>query len=330
MISVIIPIYNTEKFLVKCIESVLGQTYKDLEVILVNDGSTDGSLDICRHYENADKRVKVISQLNQGISVARNVALEVAKGELIACVDSDDFLEANMYEFLLSVMEKYGADTVACNYRKVDEEGKPLKPDEEEKKPGKVFVWDSKEAVMQLCEGKYATRLTVANGKIYRRELFEGVRYPAGKVHEDESTTYKLLDRSKKVAFYEGTLYNYTQRQGSIMSDIANVKLSVFDKTEALLERVQYFSDNADREFMELLVRRYFEEYLKVLRLYVKAKGRTKEARVQIKLYKQMLQRYGEYINRDTTITFGKKYRDVRKNMWKTQVKKVAKKILHK
>ena len=133
------------------------------------------------------------------------------------------------------------------------------------------------------------------------------------------------------VTIKEGTVIANPDRGVGQIFIITGGSVNALYRNElCLLERVQYFSDNADREFMELLVRRYFEEYLKVLRLYVKAKGRTKEARVQIKLYKQMLQRYGEYINRDTTITFGKKYRDVRKNMWKTQVKKVAKKILHK
>ena len=120
MISVIIPVYNAEKYLLLCMESILGQSYSDLEVILVNDGSTDKSLEICKQYENNYENVVLINQHNHGVSNARNRGLEVAKGEYISFVDADDWLEERFYEHLLTIMLKYNADISMCDYTEDD------------------------------------------------------------------------------------------------------------------------------------------------------------------------------------------------------------------
>ncbi|MBR3683781.1 MAG: glycosyltransferase [Lachnospiraceae bacterium] len=328
MISVIIPIYNTGKYLEKCIESVLNQTYTDLEVILVNDGSTDNSLDICREYEKKDPRVILISQENKGISAARNAALKAAKGDIFSMVDSDDYLEPEMFELMLDKMNEQDADIVACNYRKVYENPKD-NPSCDEEESESVHVYDGKEAVKQLMEGKNATRLIVAHCKIYKKHLFEQVFYPEGKVHEDEFVTYLLIYKSKRVVFFEKKLYNYMQRQGSIMSEIANVKLSVFDKSDALYERVRYFEDG-DEELFVLAVRRYLEEYLKVLRLYVRSKGRTSVGVSQMQQFQDRMQEYKQYLEKQTYKRLCHMYKDVRCDMWKRQMKNMAKKILKK
>lgn len=121
LISIIVPIYNSEKFLKECIESIINQSFKNIEIILVNDGSTDNSLKICEYYANIDKRIKIINKKNEGVSVARNVGIKNANGKYIGFVDSDDFINLTMYENLYNIMNKYNVDFVMCKYFRVDE-----------------------------------------------------------------------------------------------------------------------------------------------------------------------------------------------------------------
>ena len=235
MISVVIPIYNVEKYLTKCIESVINQTYTDLEIILVNDGSTDNSKDIINKYSLIDSRIKVINKKNGGLSDARNVGIEIAKGDYIAFLDSDDWIELNMYEKLYSYIKQENADIVQCSYQEVyNEEVNNQKIKEE------IKLISGKDSLYNLY-GKNHGKTVVVWNKIYKRELFNDIRFPKGKYHEDEFTTYKLLYKANKIVDLNLPLLYYRQRDGSIMNSKFNIKR--LDALEAFNERLAFYKE---------------------------------------------------------------------------------------
>jgi len=210
-ISVIVPVYNVEQYLSRCVDSILGQTFSDLEVILINDGSRDTSGSICDSYAAKDSRVRVIHKKNGGLSSARNAGIDAAAGEYLTFVDSDDWIEPEMYETMLSLTEQYRADLVCAGRYDVDgatgEKKVGLCPKREEcisseEMVGKIFLWDG-------CDSS-------ACDKLYHRDLFETFRYPEGKVCEDVPTTYKIVLKARKVVLCDRPFYNYYHRSGSI------------------------------------------------------------------------------------------------------------------
>lgn len=211
LLSVIIPVYNVEEYLAKCLDSILGQTYQNLEVILVNDGSKDGSGSICDAYAQKDSRIRVIHKENGGLSSARNAGMDAATGEYITFVDSDDWLEADGYEHLMDLMERYQVKLVCGGNYDVDgETGErtlgvcPAKEEvvTAEEFVGRMFMW-------QGCDSS-------ACDKIYHRSLLENFRYPEGRVCEDVAVTYKIVLGTDRAAFSDRPFYNYYHRPGSI------------------------------------------------------------------------------------------------------------------
>ena len=208
-ISVIVPVYKVEPYLHKCLDSIVNQTYRNLEIILVDDGSPDGCPAICDEYARRDPRVRVIHQENGGVSAARNAGLDAATGDWIGWVDPDDWIEADMYESLLENALAYEADIAVCG--------------RVERHPDKdvfwgweaVQVWDQEQAVGQLLEDKALRNYQC--DKLWRRELFEGVRFPVGEIFEDITVTCQLLLRARRVIALPGTKYNYRQRFDSIV-----------------------------------------------------------------------------------------------------------------
>ncbi len=220
-ISVIVPVYNVEEYLARCVDSVLAQTYENLEVILVDDGATDTSGTICDDFAAKDSRVKVIHKENGGLSSARNTGLEAATGECIAFVDSDDWIEPDAYAHLLGLMEKHQVKLV-CGGR-YDVSGKTgqrtvgLCPRREEvisgeELAGRIFLWDG-------CDSS-------ACDKLYHRSLLKNFRYPEGKVCEDVPVTYKIVLQADLVAMSDKPFYNYYHRPGSI-----SMAFSITEKT---------------------------------------------------------------------------------------------------
>lgn len=203
MISVIVPIYNTEKYLDKCITSIVNQTHKNLEIILVDDGSTDSSLEICRSWAKKDSRIVVLHKENGGQGSARNMALDIAKGDYIGFVDSDDWIEANMYEVLYANLLKYDADISCCKGTTV----KNL--------DGKIKVYNQPDIMLahQTLEIKQSPC-----DKIYKKDLFDDVRFPKSRAYEDCATIYKLLAKSKVVVDINLAYYHYELRENSTMT----------------------------------------------------------------------------------------------------------------
>lgn len=243
-VSIIVPIYNVEQYLAKCIESLLVQSLKDIEIILVDDGAIDKSPDICNEYALKDNRIRVIHKQNGGLSDARNVGIEVAQGEYIAFLDSDDWIEPRCYEFLYNHAIKQDADIAQCDYIEAyTEEVKIQLPN-----IIKESTYTSVEA-LKLFYGEEYVKTVVVWNKIYRRKLFEHIRFPKGKIHEDEFTTYKVIHKANKLVSSNVPMVYYRQREGSIMAQGFNEKrLYVL---EAWKEKRDYFKQYALNELVQ-------------------------------------------------------------------------------
>ena len=240
MISVIFPIYNVEEQLRRGIESVLEQTYKDFELLLVNDGSTDSSLHICREYAKKDSRIIVIDQINQGVSAARNTGIENAKGQWIAFVDPDDYIHPNYLLRLMSVVSETGADIAVCNYHIVHEEFDEFRQIEKTN----PVVMTGVESLNNFFGSDY-TRNICPWGKLVKKELHSGLVYPVGRVQEDAHITYQLFAKATKVAYIDEYLYHYYQRKNSIMNHPAKNKFLSRrnDALHAQSEMIEFFQD---------------------------------------------------------------------------------------
>lgn len=209
LVSIIIPIYNTESFLERCVQSVMQQTYEYLDILLIDDGSTDQSGSLCDKFAEHDTRIHVFHKKNGGLSDARNYGLEKAVGSYIFFLDSDDWIEPESIQVMVESAEQRGADIVSSGYRVVDQNGTITK---------KVFqpfgIYSAEEAMGVYLKGRAIH--SIACAKLYKKELFRNVRFPVGFIHEDEFTTYKLIYASKKICTIEELLYNYFQRSDSI------------------------------------------------------------------------------------------------------------------
>lgn len=210
LVSVIIPIYNVEKYLRRCVDSVLNQSYRNLEVWLVDDGSPDDCGKICDEYATKDERIKVIHKTNGGLADARNAALDNVIGDYIVCVDSDDYISPTHIEGLYSLIKENNADVAVNTSCSFIEETEP-KPKQGE---SQVHTYDGLHAVETMFyQEKFDTS---AWGKMYKRELFDSVRYPKGLLFEDLPTTYRLMLKANKVAFQDVQSYYYFLRADSI------------------------------------------------------------------------------------------------------------------
>ena len=255
MISIILPVYNVEKYIDACMESLLKQTMEEFELIVVNDGSTDKSGEKCIEWSKKDSRIRLIEQKNQGLSAARNSGLEIAKGEYIAFVDSDDTVENNYLQVLYDNAVKNDAQVSVCNYRLVWE---TEKLSEETVFPaggkGVETVFTGREATAKIIKENKRFMIT-AWGKLYHKSLTPFLYYPTGRTHEDEFITYKVLYQANKVVVTMLPLYHYLQRGSGIMG--TDYKLNRLDKVVALRESVLFFEEVKDREMTAYALKRY-------------------------------------------------------------------------
>ncbi|MFI3201328.1 MAG: glycosyltransferase [Eubacteriales bacterium] len=234
-ISIIVPIYKVEKYLDKCVDSIVNQTYANLEIILVHDGSPDNCGAMCDEWAKKDERIVVIHKKNGGLSDARNAGLDIVSGKYIMFVDSDDYLDLQMAEKLYAALIQNQADMAACNFVYVDEKGAFIKNGDAIKQNE---VKMGKEALFTLCERR--TNISVvAWNKLYKEHIFKDIRYPLGKINEDEFVIHHVLGKCKKIAFVAELLYFYVQRTGSIMADAGSVNKT--DYIEALVDRCLYY-----------------------------------------------------------------------------------------
>ena len=208
-ISVIVPIYNVEPYLKKCLDSLLKQTYPQLEIILVNDGSPDGCGQICEEYAKKDTRIKVIHKTNGGLSDARNAGLQIATGQYIGFIDSDDYIDEDMYEYLLKGLELSKADIAICGTKIDFEDGNTIV-----KSNNKKEILNAKEAIIKL--NSFSSFDMAVWNKLYKKEIIQGIEFPVGKKSEDYYVMYQYFHRANKVVVLEEAKYHYFQRNNSI------------------------------------------------------------------------------------------------------------------
>ena len=210
LINIIVPVYNTEKYIRKCLDSIVNQTYRNLEIIVVDDGSTDSSGDICDEYAHKDARIKVIHKENGGVSSARNAALDLCTpgGDLVAFVDSDDWLELNMYETLLEQIYLYNADIATC---KISIEYSDNSRIVHKKIKSNICfsVKDKEELIKNFLNREIYT--SSSNDKLYNLKLFSGIRFPVNQFYEDNYLVLEILLRAKKIVVGCDSCYHYRQ-----------------------------------------------------------------------------------------------------------------------
>lgn len=235
LISVIIPVYNSEKYIKRCIESVLNNSYKNLEIILVDDGSTDSSGLICDEYSKKDNRIIVIHKINAGTAAARNSALEIAKGDLIAFADNDDIVHPCFFEHMHSALKTSGADVVVCELtRNMDIETFLLNTEIHPKTINKH------DFIKQTYISEW-TRNTPPWNKLYKKHLFDVIRFPEGKGYEDAYTTYKLLYNADKICYLDSVLYYWYENRESYSSKKDNPEKLYF-REEAIRLQSEFYS----------------------------------------------------------------------------------------
>lgn len=277
LVSVIVPVYNVEKYLSECIDSIRQQTYKNIEILIIDDGSTDGSANICDKFAQVDNRIKVIHKKNGGLSDARNVGICAASGEYLSFIDSDDYIESDMIECLYNSCIGHHADISICG-RVCEIEGSEnnfyLFTD--------FFgVLTSTEAVKDLLVQKNCD--SAAWDKLYKADLFTNIRYPKGVLHEDLNVTVQLLAQCRNVAYIDKALYHYRIRNGSICNQFFSEKK--FDLyTQSCLTR-----DFINNNFRELSKEADFFVWRNVIALLYNAKKSVKCDKSQIRRMRKIL-----------------------------------------
>lgn len=253
LISVIVPVYNVEPYLHKCVDSILNQTYRNLEVILVDDGSPDGCPAICDEYAEKDERVKVIHKKNGGLSDARNAGMAVAKGEYLSFVDSDDMLSANAIEILLRFAHKEDADLVIGGYNRFENVF-----EESINEETSVQCWTPVEAMADMLKNGCASW-----ARLYRRELHQSILFPVGEINEDEAIVLHILDHCSKIVRISAVVYYYRCRTESITTAAFNKKKTIWIKH--CLDNLKFIQTNYP-ELEPYAAARYRDSLLWILR----------------------------------------------------------------
>jgi len=237
LISIVVPVYNVEQYLKQCIESIVRQTYKNIEIILVDDGSTDNSGVVCDEWSDRDCRIKVIHKANGGLSDARNAGMQIATGELIGFVDSDDYISENMYELLYNNMLENESDISACGVQmfwdKNTTQSRMLTPTG-------TYVFSNKNAIVSTID-EIILKQPVWY-KLYKTDLIRDIFFPVGKYHEDVFWTYQAVARAEKISIFDTPCYFYRQRSESIMGN--DFSLKRLDALEAKVMRSDFISKN--------------------------------------------------------------------------------------
>lgn len=283
-ISVIVPVYNTESYLRQCIDSILNQTFEDIEIICVNDGSTDGSLDILTDFEKRDTRVKVYTQENQGVGVARNRGLEYACGEYVYFMDSDDYLNDNALEDVLDIIEEKHADFVMFKIRNFNEDtGESIDDDYYTMPYLKDTVGDD---VFNYSDvSKMALNLCVCQpGILFSHEFIKDIRFPEGLLFEDNVFFTEALFKAERIVFYDEFLYNRRKHTESTTTQISQKSLDTIDITNMLLDLCDEYEHDLHKKEL------YYRIFINIYNIFKKADPASKE-----KLFEKIKEDYLKY-----------------------------------
>ena len=299
-ISVLVPVYNSEKYIGKCIQSILNQSYKNIELVIVNDGSTDNTHDIIEEYKNKDSRIVAIHTENRGVSYARNTCLDNASGDFIAFVDSDDYIDEDYLEILYKALKEQDADISMCNCKLVEEDTN--KSFVKTFGINKVLVMNNEEAVENLFYYNYMRHSPWE--KLYKKELFKNYRYKVDRQYEDLELTYKLFLESKKIVYIPESKYNYLLRKGSIIhSKIKKSNIeAILIYTEEILENIKQNHKNIEKSAEFLVAKHSLSLWYKVPNKK-ENKEYLKKATSNIKKYRKGILRNSK-VNKKSKILF--------------------------
>lgn len=245
-LSVIVPVYNVQNYLRRCIDSIISQSFTNFELILVDDGSTDSSTEICDEYEKTDQRIKVVHKSNGGLSSARNFGIDVAEGDYISFIDSDDWIEPTMFQDMLSCLESTHADICICGLRTVLENGEI----EEEVKYNSSCTLSGSQATKILLLDKEIP--SFAWNKIYKRALWHTIRFPIGRYYEDTAIIYKVFTLAQLISITDQVYYNYFRCPNSIClnPDLGKELKRRNDNFLAFFERYMF---TVEKQFNDIL-----------------------------------------------------------------------------
>lgn len=253
LISVIVPVYNVERYLDQCMQSIVGQTYSNLEILVVDDGSTDNSGTMCDRWAERDRRIRVFHRPNGGLSAARNTALDAMTGTLVMMADSDDVLHLDSARALTEILLEQQADIAVGGYDTFVDD-LPAWPAIIEKQP--LRFYDQHEALLAVF---YQQELHhSAWGRIYRASLFDDIRYPEGKLYEDLAIIYPLLKKCQRVVMVDSPVYAYRRRPNSILEHFSPRRADVLDTCEQLERETQQNDPQYHRAVMSRLLSAYF------------------------------------------------------------------------
>lgn len=250
LVSVIVPVYNVEKYLVCCLNSIIEQSYQNLDIILVNDGSTDGSGELCRQYKQRDSRIRLFEQENMGLSAARNTGLDNMQGDYVVFVDSDDYIAPYMIEILLKKSQEYKVSVVVCDYLIVKEEKDKVDfgiMPENGQDFGKKM---SRDEVFNYMGTEKLLRFIVVWGKLYDKKIFEKIRFIVGKKYEDEFIFSKIYRQVDEIYNTELCMCAYRQSPNSIMRKNGVLHHCMDDLRELGVERLSFFQEYGNPEYM--------------------------------------------------------------------------------
>jgi glycosyltransferase involved in cell wall biosynthesis len=286
LISIIVPVYNVSSVIEKCIDSILDQTYKNIEIIIIDDGSTDGSSTICEKYKSKYENIILVHKKNGGLSNARNLGIDLSNGRLICFIDSDDYIEPTMIEELYYNLMKYDSDISICDYY-LEYDMKINKPFDKEE----FFLTDKNKFI--FLENEYGRIVVCAWNKLYKKELFNNSRFPEGKLFEDVYIIHELLDNSQKISFVLKPLYNYVYRTNSISNVFTQ---SHFDKIDAYNNRIDYYNN---RLYFDLALKTK-KQKLETLLVFIPRMFLYKiDKNIKIKYYKELIKTNKEILWKD-------------------------------
>ena len=298
-ISIIIPIYNTEKYLERCIDSVIQQTYRNIEVILVNDGSTDKSSRICNEYAHRDRRIILIEQKNQGAAAARNTGLKHATGDYIGWVDSDDYIEEDMFKSMLDCIHEINADACICQLYNHSKDRIEINPN------GAIMCnksWLNKDEYMEkLLPDKIKSYLPV---HLIKKDLYTNIQFPNGKIVEDAAVLPYIMAHSEKIAILPYPKYHYMRRNGSETTTWQRKQKGRIARANIFMDRTDYskiYKYNCFSECLKIAV-----EYSNIS--YISSITLMKERDKQADLFKGFMIRYQTEIRECPYLSKYKKY----------------------
>lgn len=284
LVSVIVPVYNVENYVEHCVNSIIGQTYQYLEIILVDDGATDTSGEKCEELARKDLRIKVIHKKNGGLSDARNYGLDVASGKYILFVDSDDWIDEGMVQYLIELIHRTDSDVAVCGYYEDNIDATSIAVDTEEN----IQIYESNREAVYGLNYNGANIGTVAWNKLYKAEIFDTLRFDVGKLNEDVFIMPKIFYSAERVAVSRKKFYHYIiSRPDSIMNKPMTERN--LDVIEAFYDNYSFFLIKKEKDFSDLYWFKYYGTMIDMYCKYVRANNTDIASRLKKKIHTELM-----------------------------------------